>query len=103
MTHQRFWVLAESSILDHDLDILRPFVMKTRNNLTALVFNKILYSFSKGGMESLANTQSHVQYLSRFKLVEFACCINSYVCYVGLYANLDECLKCKMLHLNESG
>ena len=102
MTYQHFWVLAESSILDHDLDILCLFVMKTRNNLTTSVFNEILYSFSKGGMESLANMQSHVQYLSCFKLVEFACCVNSCVCYVGLYANLDKCLKCEMLHLNKS-
>jgi len=56
MTHWHIWLLAKSSILDHDLDILRPFVMKTRNNLTTLVFDKILYSFSNGTMESLANT-----------------------------------------------
>jgi len=77
--------------------------MKTRNNLTALVFDKILYSFSNGTMESLANTRSHVQSLLRFKPVQFACCINSCICYVGLYADLDECLKCGISRLNKSG
>jgi len=103
MTHWCIWLLAKSSILDHDLDILHPFAMKTRNNLTTLVFDKILYSFSNGTMESLANMRSHVQSLLHFRLVQFACCINSCICYVGLYTNLDECPKCRMLHLNESG
>jgi len=103
VTHQCFWVLAKSSISDHDLDILCPFAMKTRNNLTASVFNEILYSFSKEGMESLANMQSHVQYLSHFKLVEFPCCVNLCVSYVGPYADLDECPKCEMSCLNKSG
>jgi len=103
MTHWRIWLLAESSILDHDLDILHPFAMKTRNNLTTSVFDEILYSFSNGTMESLANTRSHVQSLLHFRPVQFACCINSCICYVGLYADLDECPKCRMLHLNESG
>ena len=77
--------------------------MKTRNNLPASVFDEILYNFYKGSMESLASMQSHVQSLSCFKPVQFAYCINSCICYVGPYANLDECLKCGELHLNKSG
>jgi len=77
--------------------------MKIRNNLTALAFDEMAYNFSKAGMLNFAKMQSHVQYLSRFKPVEFACCINSCICYAGLYAELEECLKCKMLHLDGSG
>jgi hypothetical protein len=94
---------GQSSISDHDLDILRPFAMKIRNNLTASTFNEMAYNFSKSGMETLAKTRSHVRALSRFKPVEFACCINSCICYTGPYADLHECPKCKTSRLNESG
>jgi hypothetical protein len=61
------------------------------------------YMFSETGMVNLAKTRSHVRALSRFKPVEFACCINSCICYTGQYADLDECPKCKTARLNESG
>ena len=54
-------------------------------------------------MLNFAKTRSHVQYLSRFKPVEFACCINSCICYAGPYAKLEECPKCKTLCLDGSG
>jgi hypothetical protein len=55
MTH---WLLCsgEFSISDHDLDILRPFGMKIRNNLTTSTFHEMSYNFSKTGMENLAKT-----------------------------------------------
>ena len=40
---------------------------------------------------------------ARFEPVEFACCINSCICYTGLYADLDKCPNCKTSRLNESG
>jgi hypothetical protein len=55
-----FLCSGESSILGHDLDILCPFTIKIKNNLTALTFHEMLYNFSKVGMESLAKMQSHV-------------------------------------------
>ena len=103
MSHQRFCALARSSISDHDLDILRPFAMMLRNNLTALSFDKMSYTFSNAGMETLAKTRSHAQYLSRFEPVKLECCVNSCVCFTGLHASLNECLRCKMSRLNESG
>jgi len=77
--------------------------MKMRNNLTALAFDEMAYNFSKAGMLNFAKTRSHVQYLSRFKPIEFACCINSCICYAGLYAELEECPKCKTSCLDGSG
>jgi len=106
-----YWILSDSpaflcsgqsSISDHDLDILHLFAMMIRNNLTALAFNEMCYTFSKTGMENLARTRSHVQSLSRFGPVVFACCINSCICYTGKYADLDKCPKCKTSRLNES-
>jgi len=94
---------GESSISDHDLDILRPFGMKIRNNLTTLAFHEMSYNFCKAGMVNLAKTRSHVRALSHFEPMKFACCINSCICYTGPYADLDECTKCKTSHLNESG
>jgi len=103
MSHQRFCALARSSISDHNLDILCLFVMMLRNNLTALSFDEMSYTFSNAGMETLAKTQSHAWYLSCFKPVKLECCINSCVCFTGLHASLNECLRCKTSHLNESG
>jgi len=110
--HILYWILSDSpaflcsgqsSISDHDLDILCPFAMMIRNNLTALAFNEMCYTFSKTGMENLARMRSHVQSLSRFGPVVFACCVNSCICYTGKYADLDKCPKCKMSRLNKSG
>jgi len=57
MTHLRFLCSGESSISDdHDLDILRPFAMKIRNNLTASTFDEMSYNFSEASMENLAKT-----------------------------------------------
>jgi len=103
VSHQRFCALARSSILDHDLDILHPFVMMLRNNLTALSFDKMSYTFSNAGMETLAKTQSHARYLSRFEPIKLECCVNSCVCFTGPHASLNECPRCKMLCLNKSG
>jgi len=107
-----YWILSDSpaflcsgqsSILDHDLDILHPFAMMIRNNLTASAFNEMCYTFSKTGMENLARTRSHVQSLFHFGPIVFACCVNSYICYTGKYADLDKCPKCKTSCLNKSG
>jgi len=54
MSHWCFYALARSSISDHDLDILHLFAMMLRNNLTALSFDEMLYTFSNAGMETLA-------------------------------------------------
>ena len=77
--------------------------MKLRNNLTDLTFNEMFFTFPNAGMESLAKMRSHIQALSRFESVEFACYINSCICYTGLYADLDKCPKCKTSCLNKSG
>jgi len=103
MSHWRFCALARSSISDHDLDILHPFAMMLRNNLTTLSFDEMSYTFSNAGMETLAKTRSHAWYLSRFEPVKLECCVNSCVCFTGLHAGLNECPRCKMSHLNESG
>ena len=94
---------GESSITKHDLDILRPFAWKIRNNLTASTFDEMRYIFPGTSVQNLANTRSHVRSLSRFRPVEFACCINSCICYTGPYADLDECPKCTTSRLDESG
>ena len=94
---------GEFSISDHDLNILRPFAMKIRNNITNLAFNDMSYIFSKAGMENIAKTRSLVRSLSRFEPIRFACCINSCICYAGPYAKLDKCPKCGTSRLNKSG
>jgi hypothetical protein len=62
-----FLRLGKFSISGHNLDILRPFAMKIRNNLTDLAFNDILCIFSKAGMENLAKMRSHVRSLSHIE------------------------------------
>jgi len=77
--------------------------MMLRNNLTALSFDEMSYTFSNAGMETLAKTRSHAWYLSHFKPVKLECCVNSCVCFTGLHASLNECPRCKTSHLNKSG
>ena len=103
MTQLLFLCPDKSSISDYDLDILHPFGMKIRNNLTVSTFHEMSYNFSKAGMENLAKTRSHVRALSRFEPMIFACCINSCICYASPYADLDKCPKCETSRLNESG
>jgi len=98
-----FLCSGESSILDHNLNIIHLFAMKLRNNLSDLTFNEMVFTFPNTGMQSHAKTRSHVRALSRFESVEFACCINSCICYTGSYADLNECPKCKTPHLNKAG
>ena len=40
-------------------------------------------------------TKKRVRSLAGFKPVQYACCINSCVCFVGPYENLTECPNCK--------
>jgi hypothetical protein len=51
-----FLCSGESSISNQDPDILRPYGMKIRNNLTASTFHEMSHNFSKAGMENLAKT-----------------------------------------------
>jgi len=56
-----FLCSGKFSILDHDLDILRLFGMKIRDNLTAPNLSmKCRMTFSKAGMKNFTKTQSHV-------------------------------------------
>ena len=98
-----FLCSGESSISDHNLNIICPFTMKLRNNLSNLTFNEMVFTFPNTGMQSHTKTRSHVWALSHFESVEFACCINSCICYTGSYTNLNECPKCKTPHLNKAG
>lgn len=77
--------------------------MMLRNNLTASSFDEMSYTFSNAGMETLAKTRSHARYLSRFEPVKLECCVNSCMCFTGPHADLNECPRCKMSRLNESG
>jgi hypothetical protein len=98
MTH---WYLcsAELSISNFDLSILCPFMFKIRNNLATSTFNEMSHIFPRIDVKDLNKTWSHVQTLSCFKPMEFACCINLCICYTGLYANLNKCPNCNTLHL----
>src|SRR5258708_14739172 len=61
-----FLCSGESSISDYDLDILRPFAIKIRNNLTASTFHEMSDNFSQQGRKRLAKPHSHLRALSPF-------------------------------------
>ena len=89
------------SISDYNLDILRLFGMKIRNNLTtSRTFHEMSYNFSKVGMKNLAKMRSHVQALSCFEPVKFACCIQFHcICYTGPYADYEQMPKLREYHV----
>ncbi|KAF9034015.1 hypothetical protein BJ165DRAFT_1315625, partial [Panaeolus papilionaceus] len=48
---------------------------------------------------SLKVTKKRARQISGFDAVRYDCCINSCICFVGPYANLDKCPHCKQARL----
>ena len=55
------------------------------------IFNKFPKAFPNGPHDSLKMTKKRVQSLSRFQPIQYSCCVNSCVCFVGPYKDLVKC------------
>jgi hypothetical protein len=89
--------LTEGNILDDsDLTLLRAYALKVEECLTDKAFNKLRFAFLQSPIDSLKNTEKHVQFLSGFQPMCYHCCPFSCVCYTGLYESLNKCPKCNI-------
>jgi Transposase family tnp2 len=88
-------VLTEGNILDEsDLTLLHAYALKLEEHLTDKAFNKLCFIYPQAPIDSLKNTEKHVQFLSGFQPVHYHCCPFSCVCYTGPYETLKKCPKC---------
>jgi hypothetical protein len=88
-------LLIEGNILDEsDLTLLCAYALKLEECLTDMAFNKLHYAFPQSSINSLKNTEKHVQFLSGFQPMCYHCCPSSCVCYTGPYKALTKCPKC---------
>jgi hypothetical protein len=89
--------LTEGNILDDsDLALLWAYALKVEEHLTDKVFNKLHFAFPQSPIDSLKNTEKHVQFLSGFQPVRYHCCPFSCICYTGPYKSLNKCPKCNI-------
>jgi hypothetical protein len=90
-------ILTEGNILDEsDLTLLRAYSLKLEERLTDKAFNKLRFAFPQSPIDTLKNTEKHVQFLSGFQPVRYHCCPSSCVCYTGPYETLKACPKCNI-------
>jgi len=86
---------TEGNILDEsDLTLLHAYALKLEERFTDKAFNKLCFAFPQSPIDSLKNTEKHVQFLSGFQPKHYHCCPSSCVCYTGLYKTLKKCPKC---------
>jgi hypothetical protein len=86
---------VDDKILDEsDLSLLRAYTLKVEDGLTDVTFNKLHFAFPQASIDTLKNTEKHIQSLSGFQPVRYDCCPSSCVCYTGPYETLLKCPKC---------
>src|ERR1700733_4279443 len=96
--------LIDGNILDEsDLTLLHAYALKLEEHLTDNVFNKLRFAFPQSPIDSLKNTEKHVQFLSGFQPVCYHCCLSSCICYTGPYETLKQCPKCNTDHYKADG
>ena len=76
------------------MTLLRAYALKLEERLTDKAFNKLRFIFPQSPMDSLKNTEKHVQFLSGFQPTCYHCCPSSCICYTGPYETLKKCPKC---------
>jgi hypothetical protein len=86
---------VDDKILDEsDLSLLRAYTLKVEDGLTDETFNKLRFAFPQASIDTLKNTEKHIQSLSGFQPVCYDCCPSSCICYTGPYETLLKCPKC---------
>ncbi|PPQ81548.1 hypothetical protein CVT24_000065 [Panaeolus cyanescens] len=89
-----------------ELLLLRMYALKVEDHLTERTFNRLFKVFPNSGQTTLKLTKKHVRFLSGFQPIQYDCCINSCVCFVGpQYKDLDRCPyeKCREPRYKENG
>ncbi|PPQ68810.1 hypothetical protein CVT24_007695 [Panaeolus cyanescens] len=82
-------------ISERDAEILRTFVLKVEDHLSQSTFGRLPQAYPNHDHLSLKLTTKRARLVSGFDAVQYHCCINSCICFVGPYANLTQCPHCK--------
>ncbi|PPR04228.1 hypothetical protein CVT24_013310 [Panaeolus cyanescens] len=94
---------AEGALTDTDLDLLRPYILKVEQHLTEKTFSLLRYAYPTAPHSTLKSSKKRVRELSRFDCVKYDCCVDSCVCFVGPYAELDKCPICSKARYTPKG
>ncbi|GJF00485.1 transposase family Tnp2 domain-containing protein [Phanerochaete sordida] len=86
-----------------DLQILRSFAYRVRNNVSDGDFETLPLVFDAIPDNSAAQVDSRAAFLSGFDPRLYHCCPKSCMCYVGPYADLQQCLYCGTSRYNGQG
>ncbi|TFK62276.1 hypothetical protein BDN72DRAFT_750088, partial [Pluteus cervinus] len=91
------------NLTEAELSTLRLFAYKTEFHLTDDAFEGLKNVFPNTPMESWKETRSAAGTLSFLKPVFYDCCINSCCCFVGVYADAEECPYCHQTRYRSAG
>ncbi|KAF7773523.1 hypothetical protein Agabi119p4_5690 [Agaricus bisporus var. burnettii] len=91
------------SLDSSDLSMLRQYALKVEDHLTESTFVKFKFAFPESHHHTLRITKRHIELLSEFHSIRYSCCINSCVCFTGLYNDLTQCPNCKEDRFNDRG
>ena len=87
--------LGAKSLGELDLDLLCIYTLKVEDHLSEHTFNRLSKVFPNNNHNTLKMMKKCIQFLSGFQPVQYSCCINSCVCFVGPYEDLTKCPNCQ--------
>ena len=87
--------LGAKSLGESDLDLLCIYTLKVEDHLSEHTFNRLSKVFPNNNHNTLKMMKKCIQFLSGFQPVQYSCCINSCVCFVGPYEDLTKCPNCQ--------
>ena len=79
------------------------YTLKVEDHLSDHTFNRLPKAFPNSNQDSLKMVKKHIQSLSGFQPVCYSCCINSCVCFIRAYEDLNKCPNCKEAQLKVNG
>ncbi|KIJ60586.1 hypothetical protein HYDPIDRAFT_63201, partial [Hydnomerulius pinastri MD-312] len=95
--------MAEDTLSDEDLAILRAFALKVQSHMTMKTYEMLPFAFPTAPPPSWKSTQTRAATLSGVEPVLYDCCVNSCCCYVGPNADYDHCPYCNEPRLDARG
>jgi hypothetical protein len=95
---------AAHTLTEDNKRTVRAFLYKMKHNMTNQAFRDLPGAFRDiRGLRSWKKTQADIGKISGLKPELYDCCPNSCLCYVGKYADLQECPHCKETRLDRHG
>jgi len=71
------------------LSLLHAYTLKVEDGLTDKTFNKLHFAFPQASIDTLKNTEKHIQSLSGFQPMHYNCCPSLHICYTGELLQLE--------------